>query len=87
VKQADAAIIRGGAKASLRMNISTGSVIGYFGDDPYNNGHNNVVTASNFSIGEGGSSTVTTDISINTPGVEETRPANVAVRYLIKALP
>jgi hypothetical protein len=45
-----------------------------------NNGGNSYIRYSS-------GSKVDLNFKINTPGVEETRPANVAVRYLIRALP
>jgi hypothetical protein len=101
VKQTDATYVREGEAKQTLMGVKEVSMPA--GPSYYNNGDsfNNYSRYGVLTVGYGqayqnddvtvvpypSGTSMAFNIKISTPGVEETRPANVAVRYLIRALP
>jgi hypothetical protein len=91
VKQTDATYIREGeAKQTLfgvKETMMASAPLGDYDADRFSFLTTGILPANGYFSRHSSGSTVDLNFKISTPGVTETRPANVAVRYLIRALP
>jgi hypothetical protein len=90
VKQTDATYIRDGEAQQTLYGVRTWRInAGYEDGGAFEHISANTLVVGHWNGGyyPATGSSVNLNFKINTPGVTETRPVNVAVRYLIRALP